>query len=123
MQYICEHCGKITNIKYGSGRFCSRSCANSRPQTECINKKRSDTLKHKKPRKKILLRCKVCGKEFLAPFNKKGLQNRYVKTCSKECLTILKRKNSLGNNGGGFREGSAKNYKHGTYKDIKCDSS
>ncbi len=29
-QHTCEHCGKVMTSKFGSGRFCSRACANSR---------------------------------------------------------------------------------------------
>ena len=29
-KHKCEHCGKIMTEYYGSGRFCSQSCANSR---------------------------------------------------------------------------------------------
>jgi len=29
-EHKCEHCGKIMTEKFGSGRFCSRTCANSR---------------------------------------------------------------------------------------------
>lgn len=34
--YICEKCGINTNIKYGSGRFCSVKCANKRENLECL---------------------------------------------------------------------------------------
>lgn len=33
-QHKCECCGKIMTKKYATGRFCSKQCANSRPQTE-----------------------------------------------------------------------------------------
>jgi very-short-patch-repair endonuclease len=45
--YICEKCGKQVEQKYGSGRFCSRSCANSRIRTEEIKNKISDSCKGK----------------------------------------------------------------------------
>lgn len=32
--YICECCGKQTNVKFGSGRFCSRICANKRVHSQ-----------------------------------------------------------------------------------------
>ena len=32
-QHQCERCGKVMTEYYGSGRFCSRSCANSNPQS------------------------------------------------------------------------------------------
>ena len=33
-QHHCERCGKLMLTKYGSGRFCSKFCSNSRPQSE-----------------------------------------------------------------------------------------
>ena len=33
-QHACEKCGKIMIEKYGSGRFCSKSCANSHIKTD-----------------------------------------------------------------------------------------
>ena len=29
MEFVCEQCGKKHNGQYGSGRFCSKSCANA----------------------------------------------------------------------------------------------
>ena len=31
--HTCEKCGKVMTEKWGSGRFCSASCANSRPKS------------------------------------------------------------------------------------------
>ena len=66
-QHACEHCGKIMTEKYGSGRFCCKSCANSRHHSENTRKKMSIALKGKpswnrgtKPKKEV--RCKLCGK-------------------------------------------------------------
>lgn len=39
--YYCERCGKPVYEKFGSGRFCSRACANSRIQDKETNTKRS----------------------------------------------------------------------------------
>ena len=39
--HVCEHCGKVMTVYYGSGRFCSSECAHSRTQTEEINEKSS----------------------------------------------------------------------------------
>lgn len=64
--HYCEKCGKELpkNLKdvFGSGRFCSRSCANSHIQTDEINTKRSNTIKVKnlnKPKK--IYYCADCG--------------------------------------------------------------
>lgn len=45
--YLCEKCNSIVkeNEKFGSGRFCSRKCSNSRPQTEETRKKKSLSAK------------------------------------------------------------------------------
>lgn len=44
-QHTCEKCGKIMTEKYGSGRFCSKSCANSRTFSEESIAKKSDAAK------------------------------------------------------------------------------
>ena len=41
----CEKCGIEINGSFGSGRFCSRSCANSRIRTEELKKRVSKKLK------------------------------------------------------------------------------
>lgn len=43
-QHTCEKCGKVMTEKFGSGRFCSRSCANSKEQTEEMNEKRRNLV-------------------------------------------------------------------------------
>lgn len=43
-QHRCERCGKIMTEYYGSGRFCSRACANSRNHSEETKDKISKTL-------------------------------------------------------------------------------
>lgn len=84
-QHQCEHCGKIMTEKFGSGRFCSKACANSKNHSEetkqkIANSTRQSMLKawEKHPEawttnrhttKKV---CKICGKE-LAYVNTTGL--------------------------------------------------
>ena len=43
-KHTCEKCGKVMTEKYGSGRFCSRSCANSHVQTKEVNMKRANKI-------------------------------------------------------------------------------
>ena len=43
-KHICEKCGKIMTEKFGTGRFCSRSCANSRQMSKNTKEKISETL-------------------------------------------------------------------------------
>ena len=57
--YICEKCGKEVYEKFGSGRFCSRSCANGRPHTEEQKQNISNGLK-----KETICHCQFCGEEF-----------------------------------------------------------
>lgn len=45
-QHRCERCGKIMIEKYGSGRFCSKSCAHVRDMTSEIIHKISETAKN-----------------------------------------------------------------------------
>lgn len=44
ISYVCEKCSKITNEKFGSGRFCSRACANSRNHSIETKQKIKKTL-------------------------------------------------------------------------------
>lgn len=43
-RHVCEKCGKILTEKFGTGRFCSRSCANSHCISETTKAKISETL-------------------------------------------------------------------------------
>ena len=125
-QHKCEHCSKIMIEKFGSGRFCCKSCANSHVKSEESRQKTSDstkkTYKNKTPQyykdkeiKKKQTRlinyakhpkyCQRCGKPI--PYDRKN-----SKYCSKECAY---------KNHGGYRE-NASYGKIGTYKGIYCDS-
>lgn len=68
----CEKCRKIMTEKYGSGRFCSRACANSREHSEETKQKihntLNQTLNYCIQDKKF---CKVCGK-LIKSYNKSG---------------------------------------------------
>ena len=44
-QHQCERCGKVMTEFYGSGRFCSKSCANSRNYSTETREKTSKTMK------------------------------------------------------------------------------
>ena len=43
--YYCKKCNKECEVKFGSGVFCSRACANSRERTEEIKQKISASVK------------------------------------------------------------------------------
>ena len=57
--YYCEKCGKPVYKKFGSGRFCSRACANSRNHSDLTKEKISLGIK-----KKTECECQFCGKQF-----------------------------------------------------------
>lgn len=44
---ICERCGAKHDGSFGSGRFCSRSCANARDHSDETKQKTSNTLKER----------------------------------------------------------------------------
>ena len=44
---VCETCGIVMTSKYGSGRFCSRACANSRSHSAETRAKIADSLLQK----------------------------------------------------------------------------
>ena len=43
-KHVCEKCGTIMTEKFGSGRFCSRACANSKTHTIETRKKISSSV-------------------------------------------------------------------------------
>ena len=61
MSYICENCGKLVEDqdKFGSGRFCSRACANSHKHSDEWKAKISAGIK-----KETECECQFCGKKF-----------------------------------------------------------
>ena len=125
-EHRCEHCGKIMTEFFGSGRFCSKACANSRTQSTQIKQKISDTLKtsnkvsHKKTEYlKNPDTCSICGN--ILPYNHK---KNYCKKCTwKIPKNKLHLSESLQNSQvvGGIRHGSGIG-KKGWYKGIYCDS-
>lgn len=103
MSSICKNkkCGKRHDGLFGSGRYCSRACANSRIRTEAIKLKTSITAKSSKvkkeaerlrwiryyethERKRITRICKICGNEFEVK-HKQSVRT----TCSYECKCYL----------------------------------
>lgn len=91
-QKICENCGIIMLTKYGTGRFCCRSCANKRSHSSETKNKISKSLSndrnfsHKRA-KEIYEKnpniCIVC--KSIIPYDK-----RHRKTCGNDnCKTVL----------------------------------
>lgn len=61
MSYICKTCNKIVldAETFGSGKFCSRACANTRKLSEATKQKISNGVL-----KETKCRCQFCDKEF-----------------------------------------------------------
>ena len=134
-EHYCERCGSLMLTMYASGRYCSRSCANTRTvysdetrqkisvgtrnstskaSLQALGKTRHmDAVNryNESPKK-----CEFCGGDI--PYERK-----HLKGCSKECSSklmstkVIDRRNATGMFGG------HKQYKHGHYKGIQCDSS
>lgn len=134
-QHKCEKCGKIMTEKYGSGRFCSRVCSNSRPHSKETKLKISASLKatdstfmqNRNEKHYYILDqyshnpsiCVICGKPL--SYNKRNRQ-----TCSEDCLRKLfsfKSKESVIKHNGNINPHPNKKCKTGSYKGIHFDSS
>lgn len=110
----CIRCNKEHDGTFGSGKYCSRSCANSRTFSEESKKKKSIANKGKTPSnkgKKLKLKretsvCLQCGKDI---YHFKSTPKKYHAEC------WLK-------SSGGQRKGSGTG-KSGWYKGYWCDSS
>lgn len=149
-QHRCEHCGKIMTEKFGSGRFCSRACANSRIRTEESKKKTSQTLYNRYKDNKVAkihtdntISCnryifienhRVNKSIYLAYLNNPKIcpicenpipyLKRDKKTCGKECSEILhSRSMNRVMKEKGLHENLRHRYKYGTYNGFHCDSS
>ena len=96
-KHTCEKCGKVMTEYYGTGRFCSQNCANSKSVSVETKQKISTTIRESEIFKKsVLLKrerarssyyenphsCCICG--TLIPFEHKN-----NKTCSRECARKL----------------------------------
>lgn len=126
-QHTCEKCGKIMTTKYGTGRFCSQNCANSRPKSaeerNRIGKSAKAAMIEKDVRGHNIQEynkhpnvCTVCGANLTYDLRER-------KTCCKDCEKEYHRR---------FRNkyiaefgptGCVSFCKYGTYQGIHCDSS
>ena len=98
-QHKCDTCGKVMLEKYGSGRFCSRACANKfssskadhhniniNPESRKIGQLRQQQAKINYSNNPKL--CRICNKPI--PY-----ENRFLQVCSSECSTVLRHQHSL----------------------------
>lgn len=133
-KHICENCGKVMTEKFGSGRFCSRSCANSHKKSESTKQKikkslldyntanvsKSRNLSNKLQAEYALnpTLCVICGNAL--PYS----QRKRI-TCSRACYNKLRsniRLDKIQSQGLSISRIN-KRYKYGFYRDIPCDSS
>ena len=111
---LCIKCGKEHDGTFGSGKFCNRSCANSRNFSEESKTKKSlankGLAKGKDTWNKglnwVITNCLHCGLDIKC---RKNYEKKYHAECWKKCA-------------GGLRQGSGRG-KCGWYKGIWCDSS
>lgn len=111
-KHTCKACGKIMNEKFGSGEFCSRSCANKRQHSVETKEKIKNSLKlcYKDNRRY----CLACGKE-IGKKSKTGF-------CHVCLYSTTEGRKHVKTTPGGYRKGSGRG-KQGYYKGYWCDSS
>lgn len=70
-KHICEKCGKIMTEKFGTGRFCSISCSNSRQFPQALRDKISNKLKKTptQPPKKRVKQMIINGQKLAKEIN------------------------------------------------------
>lgn len=82
----CNCCGTSIEIEYREGKkkvkyFCSRSCANTRKQSDETKAKIAETLKSKSKTEHIEKKCQHCGTLF------ESAKHRNRKYCSAKCAS------------------------------------
>jgi len=129
-KHTCEHCGKVMIEKYGSGRFCCQSCANSKKHSEETKQKISTGVSQSQKTLDIHLNhitkyndnpnlCKICGSPIAYERRKKVTCG--AEECDKQMRSIIAKK--------GGKASAVKHPIHkaqakkGWYKGFWCDSS
>ena len=121
---LCEKCLKEHDGSFGSGRFCSQSCANTQSHSEETKRKISNSCSGINPwnkKERISKICPICNKEFTTYINKFGKSKTF---CSHVCFEFDQKNGHKYSKKviGGYRQGSCKSH-CGRYKGIWCDSS
>lgn len=111
---VCERCNREYDVVFGAGRFCSKSCANTRTHSSTTKRNISTKLVGNVPwnsgkLKEYRRTCNTCGKEFVTY----GWNRR--KSCSVYCTTHAPGRD------GGFRENSTRKIRS-MYKGQWMDS-
>ena len=136
--HFCVVCGKqfTDKMKYSSGDYCSRSCANTHKRSQESKDRVSNSIylyNYGATKDEFIqkynqnpTKCSVCGCSI--PFEK-----RKQRTCSKECAHLAMKRGGINSilslhdghiysNVEPHKDGKM-NFKWGTYKGIHCDSS
>lgn len=131
---VCERCGVIMTAKFGSGRFCSRSCANAKTHSEktkqrirnsCIAYNQKTGSENHFGHLQAVTRylnnpkhCSVCGTQL-------SYEQRYNTTCSKTCHKKLLSQihSAIAAKVNDSFYSHLKNCRSGYFKGIHCDSS
>ncbi len=96
-EHYCERCGKLMDKKYGSGRFCSVSCAAKNHTSGPLSEEAKHHIAEAGKRLGIRFReeyllspkyCPICRN--IIPYEK-----RMNKTCSQSCSIELNRRNQV----------------------------
>lgn len=144
-QHHCERCGKLMLTKYASGRFCSKFCSHSKPQSAEMKAKVREASKRayeaglypqlgkssaEEPNQRQAVAqqkyaanpryCVICNKQL-------SYEQREYQTCSPECnrINISQRCSEAAARAGGNLNpyGVRGTAKYGTYQGYHCDSS
>ena len=81
-RHKCKTCGKIMTDKYGSGIYCSRSCANTRKHSEETKQKITESVR-KTIKTTKLEQSDICLENYQATHVKKSPVKRYCRVCNK----------------------------------------
>jgi len=120
---VCEKCNNEYDTIYGSGRFCSRNCANSRTWSSSDRKKKSESAKKS-------LRVQEALKKAIkkSPVNKVKLERiiNVCNVCNGDIQTNVKRNQTYHKEcwysiAGGYRKGSGRS-KGSYYREQWFDS-
>ena len=126
----CNKCGTIMLQKFGSGKFCSRKCSNSRTFSKDSLAKKSESAKisgqiRGAAEHAINLAnynsapalCTMCGGAL-------SWERRNRKVCSKSCYSKLRSQVRIATmQEYGLQHGTPQCYRYGFYNGIECDSS
>lgn len=97
---ICEFCKTEYTVKWGSGKFCSRKCANafsaSKRDMKRIGKLKTEKYlkkieEEKKIQNSIVRICKKCGKEYTGSWTPKSQSEFCSQYCAKFYAATIKR--------------------------------